>query len=160
MSTVADCFYLKKKLSFLGPRLLENAWCGQLAIWIYMLNLNYWYIKLTSKCSWLYNDMDVLLSINSPSGKHSGFFHINLCYPRLILLRFEYNVTWHRIEVWDDSIQETWRYQKWPTCCCHIKLPLCGYIIYHYFFFYVIKNQLNNLYPLFIVRIVFLVLGG
>ena len=25
MSTVADCFYLKKKLSLLGPRLLENA---------------------------------------------------------------------------------------------------------------------------------------
>jgi hypothetical protein len=28
------------------------------------------------------------------------------------------------------------------------------------FFFYVIKNQLKNLYPPFIVRIVFLVLGG
>jgi hypothetical protein len=26
-----------------------------------MLILNYWYIKLTSKCSWLHNDMDVLL---------------------------------------------------------------------------------------------------
>ena len=41
--------------------------------------------------------------------------------------------------------------------------PSCLYVAILYtsiIFFYVIKNQLKNLYPLFIVRIVFLVLGG